>query len=358
MTTSPARTSSRFAAAAAREFDGTTERSLESLALSAGVIGFLAIGLISLPVFGFESAPISGPDSIGQYAAISSAVFAVLAFAAGRVVVFRRGDRRRLGILDYLDIAALAFAHGVIALLSWTLVAVILEQAFIGAVVFPLFVVVLGAAAAAVTAYVCFFSATHMDLTLLAIVLAVFLAEGVITSMLTSSDPQWWELNLSALGMPGDVSSLAFNLTLIVAGFIVTTLARYATLGVPTPNPKGLRNVRISLVVVGVFLACVGIFHVDDFFAIHTGVASGMAVAYGVLTINLPRWIPGLPHTFIVLGWIFIAVVVLLAVFFAVGYYTLTAVELVAGILVFTWIILFIRNAEALRADTAEKSPS
>jgi hypothetical protein len=42
---------------------------------------------------------------------------------------------------------------------------------------------------------------------------------------------------------------------------------------------------------------------------------------------------------------------VLLAVLFAVGYYTLTAVELVAGPVVFTWIILFIRTADALKRD-------
>jgi hypothetical protein len=44
-------------------------------------------------------------------------------------------------------------------------------------------------------------------------------------------------------------------------------------------------------------------------------------------------------------------VILVLAVLFATGYYTLTAVELVAGTAVFTWIILFIRNADALRRD-------
>jgi hypothetical protein len=48
---------------------------------------------------------------------------------------------------------------------------------------------------------------------------------------------------------------------------------------------------------------------------------------------------------------------VLLAVFFFIGYYTLTAVELVAGILVFTWIVLFIRNAAALE-QAARSAPS
>ena len=76
-----------------------------------------------------------------------------------------------------------------------------------------------------------------------------------------------------------------------------------------------------------------------------------MAVVFGVLVIRLPAWIPGIPRPFVALGWLFIAAIVVLAVFFVVRYYTLTAVELVAGILVFTWIILFIRNAAALETD-------
>ena len=31
---------------------------------------------------------------------------------------------------------------------------------------------------------------------------------------------------------------------------MLTTLARYATQGIPTPHPRGLRNVRLCLVIV------------------------------------------------------------------------------------------------------------
>lgn len=335
-------------AAASNDADLSSERSLETLGLGVGAIAFVVSALVSLLVFQLQPVAIAGTPSIGQFAAIAGLVAGILSFIAGRWVV---GFGSQRGFLDYLDAAALAFAHGVIALLTWTLFAVILEQGFIGAEVFGLATPILAGAATAVTAYVVFYSATHMDLQLLAIVLAVFLAEGVLASMLTASDPNWWKDNLSALGMNDDLSSLTFNLTLIVAGFLVTTLARATTNGIPTDNPKGVGRVRVSLIVVGVFLALVGVFPVDDFFALHTGVASGMVVAYGVLVIGLPRWITGIPRAFVLLGWLFLAVTLVLAVLFAVGYYTLTAVELVAGILVFAWIILFIRNAAALKLD-------
>jgi len=330
----------------------TTQRSLESLSLGVGAVAFIVTALVALSVFGFRAAPIAGPGSIGQFAAVSAAIVAILAFIAGRYVAREPGHR--LGVLDVVDVAALAVAHAVIALLTWTLAAVILERAFIDSEVYALPLLAIAGATAAVTAYVVFFSATHMDLPLLAVVLAVFLAEGIIASMLTASDPHWWMENLSALGMTDDLSALTFNLTLIVAGVIVTTLARYSTRGIPTANPRGIGRTRTCLIVVGVFLGLVGVFPVDRFFFVHTAVASGMVVAFGILILRLAAWIPGMPRAFVGLGLLFLAVIVVLAVLFGVGYYTLTAVELVAGILVFSWVILFIRNAAALVQDTED----
>ncbi len=325
----------------------SSERTLESISLAIGAGAFIVVAFIAILAFRFQSAPIAGPDSLGQFAAVTSALVAIVAFAGGRML---RGGVRP-NILDIVDLVALAFAHAVIALLSWTLVSVIFEQAFIGAEVFGIPVIVLSGAVAAVTGYVAFYSGTHMDLQLLAVVLATFLVEGIVASMLTASDPQWWQKHLSSLGVTNDISSLAFNLTLIVAGIIVTTLARAATSGIPTAAPHGIARVRLCLILVGVFLGFVGVFPVDDWFWIHTFFASGMAVVYAVLVIRLRAWIPGMSPFFIYLGWVFLALVVALGVLFGIGYYTLTAVELVAGTLVFTWIILFIRSAAALHED-------
>lgn len=337
----------------ARSADGPRERAREAIGLQISITAFIVVGLVALPAFGLGSAPIAGAGSVGQFAAIASAATAIVVFVLGRIVVADRSRARRTSVLEVIDTGAVAFAHAVIALLGWTLVATILEQGFTGAVVFPVPVLLLSAAAAGVTAYVVYFSATHMDLQLLAVILAVFLVFGVVASMLTASDPLWWKDNLSALGMTDDLSARTFNLTLIVAGILVTTLARTATRGIPTPNPRGVTGVRTCLVVVGIFLGLVGVFPVDQHFALHTGVASGMVVTFAVLVIALRSWIPGVSRTFLMLGYVFILAIVVLSVLFAVGYYTLTAVELVAGTLVFTWIILFIRTADALTRDIA-----
>ena len=109
---------------------------------------------------------------------------------------------------------------------------------------------------------------------------------------------------------------------------------------------------RTSLILIGVFLACVGIFKADDFFWIHTFVAVGMLVVFAVMVVRLPRLIPAMPRVFRLLGDVFLGVIALLAVLYVTGYYNLTAVELVSAILIFSWIILFLRNTGAISAST------
>lgn len=325
-------------------------RSRESLALAIGAIAFVVVAVIALPVLHFQSVPISGAGSLGQYIAISTAVISALAFAFGRYVA--RDRTRRVGFLDVVDIVVVAVAMGVIALLTWTLLADIMGRSFEGAEVYALPSVLIAGAAAAVTAYAAFLVSTQLTLQLLAFVLAVFLIEGMITAMLTSSDPQWWKLNLSELGSTGDFSAFAFNATLIVAGAMVVILARHATRGIAGSSHRGVQWVRGLLITVGVFLACVGIFPVNQFLIIHNTVGTGMAVAYTALIVGLHFWLPGIPRAFLIVSWVFVAIVVVAGILFGIGYYTLTATELIAALLIFSWIILFLRSVAALQQDT------
>ncbi|WP_353814492.1 hypothetical protein [Agromyces sp. SYSU T00266] len=356
-----------------REPTRTTE-STESSALIVGAVVFVVAAPLGLLMFWGRDLAISGPDSLGMFIALGSAVVAVLAFVAGRLLLRRRfgpapddpavedaaaarsatGPRGAAAPrLHWFDVIALSVAHGLIAMLGWVALADVLDESFVDAPVFPFPAALLFGVALALTAYVCFLSAVRMTPMLLSIVLAVFLVFGILTAMLSSTDPHWWQMNLSALGMTDDISALAFNLTLVVAGAIVTIVARYATAGLPTTTERDRRGrdyVRYGLVLIGILLACVGIFPVDEFFVVHNTVATGMAVVYAVIVIGLPRFLPSMPRVFVILGWVYVGVIVVLGVFFATGYYNLTAVELVAGLLIFSWIILFLRNSGSVGA--------
>ncbi|GAA1794822.1 DUF998 domain-containing protein [Agromyces lapidis] len=349
--------------------------SLESAALLVGAAFFVVGGLVGGIAFWGRDLPISGQGSLGEFVAIASAVTAVLAFVLGRVLARRTENaalRREIGQglsvpgarLHWFDVAALAIAHAVIALLGWVALSTVLEQSFRDAVVFTLPATALAGVAIALTGYVAFLSSARMTPMLLSLVLAVFLVVGALTSMLSASDPHWWKENLSALGMTDDISAMAFNVTLIVAGAIVTIVARYATATLPIGTPPARRGrdlVRVGLVLIGIFLACVGIFPVDEFFIVHNTVATGMAVCFAVIVVGLPWFIRSVPKVFVGLGYLYVVVIIVVAIFFATGYYNLTAVELVAACLIFSWIIVFLRTASASgasEADAAAVAPS
>ncbi|TFB47825.1 hypothetical protein [Cryobacterium tagatosivorans] len=80
---------------------------------------------------------------------------------------------------------------------------------------------------------------------------------------------------------------------------------------------------------IGVLFAGVGIFPVDEFFTAHNVAASGMTAVFVSMVIGPRGFVPAMSRVFLLLGYVFVAVIGVMAVPFVTGYYTLTAVELV-----------------------------
>lgn len=335
----------------------------ESFALVVGAFVFVSVALIAIFVFWGRELAIDGRGSLGEFTAIVSGVAATVCFALSRLLPRRAPDPKRDPDgtrYRWFDLIALSAAHGAIALLGWVGVATVLDHSLVGATVFASPAVVLTAAAAALSGYLAFLSGANLSPRHLSLVLAVFLVVGLVTAMLSSADPQWWQMNLSALGITHDVSSLTFNLTLIVSGVIITTIARFGTASLPAVTHSDRRRraiVRTVFVLLGVLLACVGIFPVDRFFLLHNTVATGMAVAYAILVLGLPWLIPTMPRVFLVLGFTYVGAILVLTVLFATGIYNLTAVELIAALLIFSWLILFLRNVQTIGRVDASAQP-
>ncbi|CAH0127189.1 DUF998 domain-containing protein [Microbacterium sp. Bi121] len=340
--------------------------SLETTALLVGAAFFSVGFVVSLPPFWGRELDIAGAWSIGAYAAVGGAVVAILSVLLGRVVVRRGriaaqadGLTMRDDRLRWYDTAAITLAYAATALLGWSGIAALLELSFADAPVYDFPGAILVAVAFALTAYVCFLSAASLTPMMLSLVLAIFLVVGAFASMLTATDRHWWRDNLSALGMASNDSAWIFNGTLIVAGVIVTTVSRYATAGLPVADPqqkRGRHYIRIGMILMGIFLTCVGVFPVDAFFIVHNTVATGMAVAFAAVVIALPWLLPSISSVFVGMGYVYVAVIVLLGIFFATGYYNLTAVELIAAILIFSWIIVFLRAADDVQSQPATEN--
>jgi hypothetical membrane protein len=342
---------------------------VEGAGIVTGAAVFVVVGVVALLVFWGHTLPIAGPNSVGQFVAIAGGIIAFLAYIAGRL--WRRAgltpfqtatataaaadaQPHRASGADIFDTFAIALAHGILALLGWLVLGAVLANGFQDATVYHLSATALAAAAAGVTAYAVFLSAAQMDLMRLSTVLAAFAVVGILTSMLSAPDPHWWQLHLSALGMTQSVSSLAFNLTLIIAGVIVTAIARYATDARGIDDQKrrsAVLRVRVGLILIGVLLACVGIFTLNISVTLHNVSAVGMVLVFALVVFWVRGALPNAPRSFFVLGYVFFAVIVLMLVFFAVGYYVLTAAELVAGVLVFSWLIVYLRVSGAAVAE-------
>jgi hypothetical membrane protein len=332
----------------------------EARALYIGSGAFIILGAAAFLLVGREPVPLSGRGSAGEIAALGTAVLGGVAVVAGslqRRPAVAPQVRRDGRIRNAIDIAALALAHACTFLVGWLALFAIFQQAFIGAVLYPVAAAILVGTTGAISAYIAYLSALSMTAYRLAALLAVFLVTGILASMLTAQDPLWWQEHLSALGASSDISGVAFNVTLIVAGVVITTLAGYSTstLRATADTKPALHRVRWlegDIVLLGVFLAGVGLFPVDERFWIHTLFASGMAIVFGMLVFRIRKLVPSISATFGLLGWVFLAVIAAAAVlWFPVGYYNLTAVELIAASLIFSWLIVLIRNLAAVDAD-------
>jgi len=368
-------------------------RSAEERSLQAGgaavAVGFLA-GFV---VFFGAHPPLSGVGSIGVAAALVDLIVTLGAFAfvVWRRVGARLKDRSRLRWLYLVDVLALALAHAALAYMGSVALFAIFQQAFIGLTLDGFAAALLMAMTAGVSAYLTAVNAQNLTTERVATLLAAFLIMGVLNAMMNTNQADWWHSNISALGTATSGTASTFNITLVVAGALIVTLAHFILadlqhfsesdagaiafaqiqsmrqeagrkwlryLGGPRwarqvgkeryLHPR-LRPVYGCLVLMGVGLAMAGVIPVDESELLHNTGATGMVVAYGVLIFALPWWIPGLGVTFHLASAVFVGgVIVSVVLYLPLGYYNLTAMELISFALIFTWLILFIRQVASV----------
>jgi hypothetical membrane protein len=365
MTSTESRTAGKLAARAAA-------LNLEGAAIVVGAVGLVVGALVALPFFWGRSLPIAGPSSLSEAAAILAGFAGLFAYVTGRLwhrttlsPFGGRPDReaggeaggerapRSIGGAGVFDTVVIALAHGILALLGWLVLGAVLADGFTDAVVYFVSATVLTGVAVGVTAYAAFLSATKMDLMRLSTVLAVFAIVGILVAMLSAPDPHWWKFHLSALGMSDSASSLTFNITLIVAGLMMAAIARYATdLHGTAGGPRAaILRVRVCLILIGLLLAGVGLFPLDVSQVLHNASAVGMLLAFSLLIFWVPRALPEAPRSFLVFGYACFGAIVIAAAFFVTGYYVLTATELVAGVIVFGWLTVYLRMSGAAERE-------
>lgn len=334
-------------------------RSIESRAIYSAAIGGVIAFIASLVLFSGSVVPLFARLSIGTAAALLAAAIGIIVFFAAAY-----GARdSHIGswmkrLRWFISTFALAFVHASICFLLYAGVFFIMNDSFKGLVFDSMTASLLVGVSVAISSYIIALVASRLTALGVSGVLAVFVLSGAVTSMVTADDPHWWERHFSALGAysSGGVSSYTFNLTLIIAGLVIVSLVEYISSDFAKLRHKGrlsaaLRRHTIgaTLALVGVFLACVGIFPYDTQPLLHNVSAGGMAILFVGLVMLLPLLAPMLSRAFFVLSYgLMVALVVCWWLFVGpIQYLNLTAFEMIAAAIIFGWLIVFIRQIAA-----------
>ncbi|GAA5034188.1 hypothetical protein ACFQRL_14960 [Microbacterium fluvii] len=335
----------------------------------AALIGAL-LGLVSAYVW--PSLPISGAWSFGDLAAIAAGLVAAVAAGTGYWRSRRApGQEWRLGLAPWkftVNTISVVLVHVVLATLGALALFIVLGLAFVGLTMVPFWSAVLMAVTLLLAFHLTYVSVSRMTTQRMSSLLMAFILIGALTAMVTTPDPEWWTVHFSHLGTFDAISSYVFNATLIIGGLLVTTFAVYVSNDLRGLVGRGLLSredspkiVSTMFVIMGVLLAGVGIVPVDVNLLIHNLSATGTAIVFLVLLVWAQRLLRGMPAAFFAASWGFFGAVVVSAVLFVVGYFGLTAFEIIVFGLIFAWISVFIRfvgvTANEKGADAVAPAP-
>jgi hypothetical protein len=357
-------TTPRNAGAAGRQLD------IESRSIWAGVAAAAVAAVVGLLVFRGYRPPLAGDGSVAIYASVVSGTFAGAAFVAGYVQNVRTVHLwlgARPVIRQIVDVAALLVVHASIAVMSALVLFRLFQQAFFGLTVDSIAATVMLAVTAGIAGYFGYTSGARITAVSLSVMLAIFMASGMLVSMLFAENPLWWHSMFSELGtgQAGLTSFWTFNTTITTSGVIMTTLSafitrdlkRWAEVLAAAPPRRGLMRlvrpratvIRACLIAGGGCMVGIGLFPVNTFEPIHTFFVRVLAVILMVLLVGIPLWLPRFPKAFYLLTYIAVAALIAAGVLWRpLQYYNLTALELAAAGIVFAWLVVFIRNTAAV----------
>lgn len=342
------------------------EVATETEALVAAASAAVVAGLAALLIFFGRTPPLWGGASLGL---VTAGAVLVLGLAAAFVGYWRSryfpDQSWRLSLPPWkfiVDATTVALVHALISAIATVATFLLLQRSFQGLTV-DIYAATVGmAVACGLAVYWIYLSVADINTRKLSGLLVLFMVMSTVASMATSQDPKWWEYHFSQLGTLGGASSGLFNLSLIVAGFFITTFAVYLHRDLRSLIERNVLVHRWSaglcsgaFVAMGLLLAGVGVVPLSVSFLIHTLFASGMAVVFILLLLASPFVLRGLPRRFFFLCSAFLAaLIVSLLLFFPVGYFNLTAFELIAFVIIYGWIAVFIRLLDALAVGTAD----
>lgn len=358
-------------------------------------LGGALLGLVAgFFAFHGHNPPLAGDESIQFYGSIAGGVTAGLSFLMGyslnaRMANIWLGQRPKLRQL--IDTLALLVVHSSIAVMVCLGLFRVFQEAFIGLRVDAIAGAGLLSVVAGVASYFSFNSGARITAFSLSTLLAIFMASGVLVSMIFAENPFWWHVMFSELGTghAGLTSFWTFNTTLVVSGVIITTLTAFLTRDLEIwadhvkervdihrqaqrdrrRRPRGtvpmrhraalaftghFRKPRIGLFRVGMIgmglsLAGIGLVPINLHHDAHVVVTASFGLFFLLLLVSMPYLLPGFPRSFYLFSYLSSAALVgAFLLWRPVQYWNLTSLELIGAAILFAWLVVFIRHIAAV----------
>jgi hypothetical protein len=334
----------------------------ESLAIWVAITSAVAGAAVGLLLFQ-DRRPLSGDGSVGMIAAITAGACAGVACLVGLVRSTRTTHQwmtqRPWGWL-VADAVGLLVVHAAIAVMACLALFRLFQEAFTGLTVDRVAATVMMTIISAVAGYLGFNSAARISTRSLSSLLAVFMASGMIVSMLLAENPFWWHAFFSELGtgQAGILSFWTFNTTLAVSGLVLTTLASFITQDLyawaRARESAGGRRARITvlrwgLVVIGLCMMGAGVVPINLSDPVHSTFIRILGVVFILMLATIQLWLPGFPAAVYVASYLMVGLgVVATLLWLPLRYYNLTGFELAMAGIVYAWLVVFIRNLDAV----------
>lgn len=181
--------------------------------------------------------------------------------------------------------------------------------------------------------------------------LTIMIIGGMLFSMLTNSDRDWWRHNFSFLGTSQNSANLQFNVTLIFSGLLMMALVDYLFVNLQQKYP-GWKTQALRWLLYGeaACIAAIGLFPNDpQFHVLHDRISMWLVYIMLILIVAI-RWIlPEVTRQFLITSYVIGAVMGAEYIIFKLtNYLSLTAFELIEFALSFSWLLLLLQNIENL----------
>ena len=327
----------------------------EKLAESLLLPTILLAGLLSLVIFWNETAiKLVGPGSIGLAVLLAGGVISFILFPVAYNYGIKKHREKIANRQLFFNTLTLTVAVTVMVLMVTAILVGLISNAFIGLELDKYTSSALVGVYAGVLVYTLVPMGIEMNTQRIVRIFSVVMVCGVLLSMLTAGNPAWWQENFSSLGSQSGVSAIAFNFTLILSGLILIALSSHLLNDLEkqkftnSTKPK-IRLLKGLFIFIGICMAGVGLFPYSDAPLMHNVSAYSMVFGFGVMIVGLKKILPFIDAAFLTNSFFALVTIgVSYLLFTRVGYFNLTAFEMIAFGVTFAWLLMFTRKINSI----------